>query len=168
MDNPFERTIAALEKANVRYLIVGGVAVVLHGYLRTTADLDLIIDLSEPNVQRAIETLTGLGLRPRLPVRAEEFADAHRRREWVETKGMTVFSMWDPARPGFSVDLFADPPLDFDEAFARSLEATLERTAARVVSLGDLVEMKRLAGRPRDLEDVLQLESLARLGAKEE
>lgn len=168
MDNPFERTIAALEMAGVRYLVVGGVAVVLHGYLRTTADLDLLIDLSEPNALRTIETLTGLGLRPRLPVRAEDFADAHRRREWVETKGMTVFSMWDPAQPGFGVDLFADPPLDFDEVYARSLEAALEHTSARVVSLTDLVEMKRLAGRPRDLQDVLELESLARLGTHTE
>jgi hypothetical protein len=52
--DPFERTIAALEAARVRYLIVGGVAVVLHGHLRTTGDLDLLVDLSDDNATKIV------------------------------------------------------------------------------------------------------------------
>jgi hypothetical protein len=46
-----------LERAGVRYLVVGGVAVVLHGYLRTTLDLDLVIQLEPDNLDRALTAL---------------------------------------------------------------------------------------------------------------
>jgi uncharacterized protein (DUF1330 family) len=72
-----ERVLAALERAGVRYLVVGGVAVVLHGFLRTTADLDLVIQLDPANVRRALDALTDLGYQPRAPVPAESEAPFH-------------------------------------------------------------------------------------------
>ena len=54
MTGAIERVLAALNAAEVRYLVVGGVAVVLHGYLRTTADLDLVVELETDNVLRAV------------------------------------------------------------------------------------------------------------------
>jgi hypothetical protein len=57
MVGEIERLITGLSNAGVRYLIVGGVAVVLHGYLRATADLDLIIGLDRP---KDIEALVEL------------------------------------------------------------------------------------------------------------
>lgn len=79
MSNRIERVLRALGEANVEYLVVGGVAVVLHGHLRTTADLDLVIRLEPDNVQRAMAQLTRLGLRPRAPVALESFADPQQR-----------------------------------------------------------------------------------------
>ena len=160
-----ETVISALNAAHVRYLIVGGVAVVLHGHLRTTADLDLVIDLEGANVTRAVTTLTSLGFRPRAPVPAEHFADEAIRRDWVETKGMTVFSLWNPQTPGFEVDIFAEAPLDFAVASARSVRAPLDTTYAPVVAIDDLLALKRAAGRPQDLEDIAALEALRSLDA---
>ncbi len=60
-----EAIVRALNEAGVRYLIVGGMAVVAHGYLRFTADLDLILDLQEDNLRRAVAALAGQGYRPR-------------------------------------------------------------------------------------------------------
>lgn len=65
-----ERALQALNSAGVRYLVVGGVAVVLHGHLRTTADLDLVVQLERENVLKAVRALAGLGYRPRAPVAA--------------------------------------------------------------------------------------------------
>jgi hypothetical protein len=67
MVGEIERLITGLSNAGVRYLIVGGVAVVLHGYLRATADLDLI-GLDRPNVEAALRTFEGMGFQPRAPV----------------------------------------------------------------------------------------------------
>jgi len=71
-----ELVLGALTAARVDYLIVGGVAVVMHGHLRTTADLDLVIRLEPDNALRTVRALTQIGLRPRAPVPAEAFADA--------------------------------------------------------------------------------------------
>ena len=155
-----ERICGALERAGVRYLVVGGVAVVLHGYLRTTADLDLIIQLDVENARRAVVAFSTLGYQARAPVPLAQFADADRRRDWIDTKGLTVFSLWNPADPGSEVDLFIEEPLDFEAAYARAVVVELDSTPVHVVSLDDLIELKRRAGRPRDLEDIAALRAL--------
>jgi len=87
-----ERVLWALEAAGVRYLVVGGVAVVLHGPPRFTADLDLAIALDPDNVRAAFAALATLGYGPRVPVSPEVFADARERRRLVEEEGMVVLS----------------------------------------------------------------------------
>ena len=70
-----EWVLASLERAEVRYLVVGGVAVVLHGYLRTTIDLDIVLQWEQANVERALEALGGLGFQPQIPVPLKNFAN---------------------------------------------------------------------------------------------
>ena len=155
-----ERVLAALNAAGVQYLVVGGVAVVLHGHLRTTADLDLVIRLERDNVLRAMRALTALGYRPRAPVPAEAFADQEVRETWVREKGLSVFSLWSSLAPTLEVDLFATEPFDFGEVHARALQVPLETTVAWVVALPDLIALKRQVRRPRDLEDIEALRAL--------
>jgi hypothetical protein len=157
-----ERIFAALEAAGARYLVVGGVAVVLHGHPRFTADLDLALALEPANVEAVLAALERLGYRPRAPVPLRAFADPAQRADWERTKGLTVFSLWSPELPGTEVDLFVSDPLPFEPAWARRLHVDLEGSAAEVVSLEDLIGMKRRAGRPQDLADVRELEAIAR------
>ena len=153
----------ALDDAEVRYLVVGGVAVVLHGYPRFTADLDLVLDLTPPNALAAIAALQTLGYRPRAPVRVEDFADEDIRASWQEEKGLTVFSLWSPSYPGTEVDLFVEEPFDFREAWARRLDAVLgDGTTVRVVGIDDLRALKASVGRPKDVDDIAQLDAIAR------
>jgi hypothetical protein len=149
-----ETVLAALNAAGVRNLIVGGVAVVLHGHLRTTAHLDLVVELTGENALAAVRALAQIGYRPRAPVSAEAFADAATRTSWSREKGMTVFSLWSDRAPGLEVDLFVTEPFDFDEAYSRSLRVSLDTTTATVVSLSDLIQLKRAAGRPIDHADI--------------
>jgi hypothetical protein len=160
----FEPIFAALERAGVRYVTVGGVAVVLHGHARLTADLDLAVDLAPRAATEAIDALTALGFRPRLPVEASGFADPAVRRRWITERGMTVFSLWDPDDPLRSVDLFVEHPIDFEELWARSVVVDIEGTPARVASITDLIRLKRAAGRPVDLEDIAALEEIQEHG----
>lgn len=158
----FEPLFDALNRAPVRYVVVGGFATVLHGHARLTADVDLVIDLSPEGARRAIETLTGLGFRPRAPVEPLAFTDPAIRRQWVLEKGMRVFSMWDPANPMREVDLFAENPIDFEALWERSELIQLSQTVVRVASIADLIQLKRLAGRPQDLADIEALEMILR------
>jgi hypothetical protein len=99
--HPIEQVLAALNAAEVRYLIAGGVAVVLHGHLRTTADLDLVVALDHANASRAILALQSLGFRPRAPVPADQFA-------------------------GLEVDRFVKEPFDFEQGYARAVVVQLD------------------------------------------
>lgn len=158
----FEPLFAALNKGQVRYVVVGGVATVLHGHARLTADVDLVIDLDPAECRLALGVLARLGFQPRLPVDALDFCDPARRRSWIEEKGMRVFSLVDPENPLRAVDLFAEHVLDFEELWLRSEEIPLRGISVRVASIAHLIELKRLAGRPKDLEDVKRLEEIRR------
>ncbi len=161
MIGAIERVIRAFNEAEVRYLVVGGVATVLHGYLRTTADLDLVVWLEPANALRAVRALEALGYRPRAPVPVHAFASAEQRAQWVRDKGLTVLSWWSNADPTLEVDLFVEEPFDFESAWAGSLAVQLDSTTAQVVGLDWLVRLKLAAGRPRDLADVEALRSIA-------
>lgn len=158
----FEPVLEALNDAQVRHVVVGGLAVVLHGHARLTLELDLIVDPDRDQARKAIDALVGLGLRPRVPVDPGEFADPSIRESWIRDRGMTVFSMFDPANPMCVVDLFVAHPIPFGELWSRSVPVDLAGTTVRIASIPDLITMKRHSGRPLDLDDIRQLEIIER------
>ncbi len=151
--------LAALAGARVRFVVVGGVAVVLHGHPRLTADLDLVIDLEVEPARRAMDVLAGLGLVPRLPVAASAFADPSTRNRWVTERNLMVFTMTEPGGM-LEVDLFARSPLPFETLWSQAVTVLVGETEVRIAALDDLIAMKREAGRPQDLADVTALEAL--------
>jgi hypothetical protein len=155
--------IKALNEAGVRYLVVGGLAVVAHGHVRFTADVDLVLDFDEDNLRRAMEVFAGLGFRPRAPVPLRHFADAEIRYGWIRDKGLTVLSLYSDDHPLTEVDLFVTDPLGFDRAYARRATlAVAPDVEAAFVAVDDLIRLKRSAGRPQDLVDAEALEQLCR------
>ena len=156
----FEPLFKALNEAGVRYVVVGGLAVVLHGHARLTADVDLVVDLDENQALRAIDALVRLGLRPRVPVNPRDFADRSVREAWIRDRGMQVFSMFDPSNPMRVVDLFVVHPVPFEELWSRSQVFELRDTSVRVASIPDLIHLKRLADRPQDHADIEHLEAI--------
>ncbi len=159
--NAISTILGALTDSRVRYVVVGGVAVVLHGHLRFTADLDLVIALDRDNVLAALSALKRLGFQPRSPVPADQFADPEVRATWIREKGLTVFSLWGPDYPGTDVDLFAEEPIPFEDLSGRAQIADLSGRPTPIASIPDLIAMKRKAGRPTDLEDIAALEEIA-------
>ena len=159
---PLESLFKTLNESGGRYVLVGGLAVVLHGHLRATGDVDLVVDLAPDEVGRTIAALEGAGFKPYAPVPASEFTDPRRRAEWTRDKAMLVFSL-SPREGVPVVDLFLEPPLPFDELWGRSVLMTMRGVPVRVAALADLIAIKRLAGRPEDLVDAAALEELQRL-----
>jgi predicted nucleotidyltransferase len=156
-----ESLFQSLNEHKVRYLVVGGLAVVAHGYVRFTADVDLVLALDEENILQAITALETLGYRPRAPVAFAEFADPAARQRWIDEKGLTVFSLFSPAHPTTEVDLFVESPLDFALAMGRAARRPVAAgVEAAFCGLEDLLELKRRAGRPRDLDDIRQLTAI--------
>ena len=153
----------ALDAAGVRYVVVGGLATVLHGYARFTADVDLVIDLRKSEAEKAVRTLVDLGLKPRLPVDPIQFADPVVREFWRKEKNMEVFSFFDPRNPVVTLDLFVYEPVPFHELLLRAKLMDIGGIRVPVCSIEHLIGLKLKAARPRDLDDIEHLREIQRI-----
>lgn len=153
----------ALAEHRVRYVVVGGLALNLHGVERATMDVDLAIALDAKNLSAAIDVLAELDLMPIAPVALDDARDPATLRRWRSDKHMLAFGVRPSTGVGPTVDILTELPLAFDTL---ALSAVVKRIAAidvPVASVEDLIAMKRAAGRAIDLADIEALEALKRL-----
>lgn len=142
----------------MRYLVAGGLAVNVHGYLRFTKDVDLVVQLEADNIRRALAALSALGYRPAIPVRAELFADPTQREAWARDKGMQVFQLWSDQHRETPIDIFVTEPFAFGPEYAQAVVKPLQDDlAVRFVTIPTLIRMKELADRPQDRIDIEHL-----------
>src|SRR5690349_7228743 len=105
--------VRALNATGERYLIAGGLAVVAHGYVRLTFDVDLMLDFASPGLARMVQTLSDLGYSPKLvPIPLSALADPEQRTRWVRDKGAIVLNLHSPVHPQTNVDVFLNLPLN--------------------------------------------------------
>jgi hypothetical protein len=159
MPTDFIGLFAILAAARVRFVLVGGLALVLHGLDRLTADVDLVIDLSPESARAAIQALTAAGYRPLAPVDPIALADPAQRHEWQSVRHMQVFSFWDSANTRPTVDVLLAPPVPFDDLWAWAAVISIGGQEVRVASIEHLIRMKASAGRAQDLVDIERLQA---------
>lgn len=153
-----EAIVKALNHAKVQYLIVGGLAVAAHGFVRLTRHVDIVIGLEPRNAITGLEALVNIGYALAIPERPEAFADAATRESWRNDKKMIVLKLWSDDHRRTPVDIFIYEPFDFPAEFARAPRLEVcPGMEAPVVTLEKLLDMKRDAGRPQDLIDIEEL-----------
>ncbi len=132
---------------------MGGIAVNLHGVPRATADLDILLLLESSNVGKLIDVMKKLGYRPRAPV---DFADItlENLEKWAKEKHMKSFSFKNPKRPYEELDIVLDQPLDFEKVYKRIKRITAKNVSIPLISLGDLIALKKHSNRLQDLSDI--------------
>jgi len=156
-----EAIVRALDTANVQYLIVGGLAVVAHGYERLTRDVDLVIGLEPENITRGLHALQSIDYHMAIPVTAEEFANPTTREDWRREKNMIALRLWSGAHRRTPIDVFVYEPFDFNVEFASVQRLSIANgLTAPVVSYATLLAMKQSAGRGKDLLDIQALSKL--------
>ena len=155
-----QELIEAFDRAEIRYCIVGGVAMNLHGVPRMTYDVDLLIALEANELRTAQELLLRMGLQKRIPVSLEDFADSTYRERMRDEKNLTAVTFTDPANPLREVDILVAPPIDVAQVVARAIHMLFGGCSVFVVSIDDLIAMKRATGRTQDVEDVQNLERI--------
>ncbi len=154
------RIFAALGRHGVDYLTIGAFAVIAHGYVRATADVDLVARQDRANLERL----------------AAAFAELHARLRGVDADLLDI----DPTDPevlangaSFTLDTDAGPvdylndvpgAGDYADLRTRAVEVTAAGVVVRVVGLDDLIRMKRASGRPQDLRDIANLTPRTRRG----
>lgn len=160
MTSWYLKVFQELLQNDVRFVIVGGIAVNLLGVPRSTADLDLVVALDKENVVKFGQCMTRLGFKPRVPVKAEEFADPEKRRMWIEEKNMRVFSFHKPDSLMEVVDVFVREPMPFDLMWNARETVQLGDIAVPVSSIDHLIELKKEAARLQDVSDIDALNRL--------
>lgn len=141
-------------------MVVGGIAAVLHGVGRVTMDVDVVVALDEQNAKAAIAAIETVGFRSMLPISKEDFADESIRSRWIAEKNMLVLNFVHDKDMFQRVDFFVTYPIDFDELLRDSVVKDGDGVPTRVCSIDHLIRMKLMAGRPKDLMDVRQLEMI--------
>ena len=158
--------VEALAERGIRFVIVGGVAVVLHGVPRTTFDLDILLDLAAENVIAFVDVMAEQGLLPRAPVDPRGLADPTTRSAWIGEKHLKAFSFSDPR--GGVVDVLLVAPLDYAEAVLDAEEIRVRAATVWIASIPALIRLKRAAGRDKDKADIEALEVVQQLAGEEE
>lgn len=149
MLNQLQDVFASLQRHNVKYVVIGGIAAVLHGVPRATFDLDILIEATLDNAQRLLRALLEAELGTASLVSADELL-AHE---------ITVFM----DRVRIDVQTLT-PGLRFEDAWHNRETMEYQGQTFYVVSRDDLIASKRASGREVDLEDVRLLE----LGGEEQ
>lgn len=149
-----DRVLAALRARHVTFALAGGYAVALHGAVRGTVDVDIVLRIERKNLQGAEAALKSLGLVSRLPVDAGMIFDF--RDEYIKRRNLKAWSFCNSNNPTEVVDILITHDL-------KRMRVKRVRTPGGfipLVSIEDLIAMKTEAGRPQDLEDIRALRRL--------
>lgn len=153
----YEEVFRALNRNDVDYLVAGGLALNLHGVPRATQDLDLLLKMTEDNVRTAIEVLRDLGFEAQQPVDPVQFANPETRQRWIEEKNLKGFTLTHPEKPLQSVDLLFGLALDYSDCQADAVVMDSEGLGIPVISVDDLIHLKKQADREVDELDLKML-----------
>lgn len=150
----YHQALRALTEHDVRFVVVGGVAVNLQGVPRFTADLDVAVALDGKNLEAAARALLGMDLVPRIPVQPEQLADVATVRTWISERNLRALTYQDPDNPLRQVDLLLDAAVSFEEIQHGAEAMNAGGLEIRVASVDVLIRMKTGTGRAQDASDV--------------
>jgi len=154
--------LGALSAAQVRYVLVGGMAVQLHGYFRMTFDVDLVLAMDDENLTRFIGVAKQMGLVPSIPVPIDSLRNAAQIEQWHREKGMLAFALREPQIGGGVVDVLVRPEVSFEQLLQNAVVGELFSQQVMIASIDDLLTMKRCANRDKDKLDIAALEKIKR------
>lgn len=148
------RVLQEFQKGGIQYALVGGFAVALHGAVRGTVDIDLLVALDEDTLQKVERIMHSVDLVSRVPVTAREIATF--REEYIKTRNLFAWSFINTNNPTEVVDIV----LTHDVRHMKVERKQTALGALHIVSVSDLISMKQAAGRPQDLADIEALQKI--------
>jgi hypothetical protein len=154
--------LQSLSGESVQYVLVGGLAVQLHGFMRSTFDIDLVLAMDDENLVRFIAVAKRYGLVPSIPVPIDTLRDANQIEQWHREKGMLAFALREPQVGGSVVDILVRPNVPFEQLMANAVAGELFAQKIWIASIDDLITMKRIANRAKDQLDIAALEKIKR------
>lgn len=143
----FQDFIKSINGAKVKYVLVGGYSVIFHGFPRTTGDLDIFVEVSKENYEKLSKAFFEFGLS------VFDMTEGN----FLFNKNMTVFSF---GRPPVSIEILKEiSGLTFEEVYCNALDTEIEEIPVKIIQLKDLIKNKKASGRPKDLNDLENLDN---------
>ena len=137
----FQDFIKAFHEAKVDYILVGGYSVIMHGYSRSTGDMDIWVRKTQDNYQR-IKIAFNIFRMPMFDMTPERFMSNEN----------DVFTF---GRSPVAIDLITElKGLSFNQAFHNSSLVQVENIEVRLIQLNDLINAKKASARLKDLDDI--------------
>jgi hypothetical protein len=151
---------AALDRHHVDYVLIGGLAVSLHGVERATMDIDITVAMTPDNLDALTGMAQELGMRPVLPVPLASLTDLVQLERWHRERQLEAFALSTSELRGVTLDILLYPPVDFQDMLSRAVRYEIRGTPVVVVAIDDLIALKEAVGRPIDLTDIAHLKRL--------
>lgn len=161
--NIFQAVFQHLNKAKIKYLVVGGVAVNLYGYTRFTGDLDILVLLKEENLKKLDAVMKKMNYRERIPVSILELKDNKKVKEWLVEKNLKAYSFIPPQNSLLQIDIIIEESLKFNDFYKKRANKRIDKVNIPIVCLDDLIKMKKKANRDQDILDLKSLIELKNL-----
>ena len=143
-NDDFKDFITYLNENEVEYIVVGGYAVIIRGYSRSTGDIDIWVNKTADNYIKLQKAMKAFGL-PEIAVKKDEFF----------SENFDVFAF---GKPPYAIEIMtAVKGLDFKNSFENATIEEINDTPTRIIHLQNLIEAKKAAGRSKDLNDIENL-----------
>lgn len=152
--NVYKEIFIELNNSGLKYLIIGGVAVNLYGYSRFTGDIDIILALKPKNLEKLDDLMKKMDYIERLPISIKELGDEKKLQNFIKEKGLKAYTYISRSRPQLDIDIVVEPSLDFDKYAKRANLIQIWDVELPVMSIDDLIGLKKAAGRDKDLIDL--------------
>ena len=157
----YQDLFSAFSRHQVDYVLIGGLAVSLHGIERSTMDIDVTVAMTTDNLSALVAMARELGMTPVLPVDLDMLTDLEQLATWHRERNLQAFALHAPGLTGITLDVLLYPPINFATLRERAVTFKAGDVSIVVVSVKDLIALKQAVGRPIDLADI---EHLKRLG----
>lgn len=149
-----------LNKAKIRYIVVGGMAVNFHGIPRMTYDIDLLLYLEDRNIEKFLKLMKRWNFKPKVPVDIMDFADGKKRKSWIKDKHMKAFNLVNPEWGISEIDIIIDTPINYQKALKNVNNIYIHNILVPTISCKDLIKMKKASDREQDKSDIRYLRKL--------
>jgi predicted nucleotidyltransferase len=151
---------AALNRHQVSYVLIGGLAVALHGVERNTMDVDVCVVVSPDNLARLVAAAQELKLQPLLPVPLSALQDIETLQRWHTERHLQAFALQSDQLAGVTLDVLLFPPVAPEDMVQHAQRLDIGGVQVPLASIDDLIRLKQSAGRPIDLADIEHLQRL--------
>jgi len=152
--------IKMLSDAKVDYVVVGGLAVALHGYQRLTMDVDVVLAMTSENLMRFIDAAKNAGLLPVIPVNIETLANPQQIEQWHREKGLLAFGLRHPDAMATVIDILVRPVVAYDALRRDARLVSIGNLEVPIASIDHLIAMKEGTGRSKDQIDIAELRKI--------
>lgn len=150
----------ALNAANIKYLLCGGMAINIFGIPRMTADIDIILDFEETNLRNFHAQISRLHYSSSIPFPIIQLAKKENRDSLLQSKNLIAYSYFNTQANMALLDVLVQVPIDFNTLWEHKEIRKFGSVDIQIVCVEDLILLKQFSNRLQDQEDILLLSKM--------